>query len=346
MELILPKGRATQEELETFADKLIQINEETGFKVSARGWCYQLEQLGLIDKSQFDFVENIINNKLRRVGLLPIDFVAEEEGRKFSGVETPEDRSPIEMTKSWLEQTLKAEYYYTPNWWKGEKYYIQMVVEKIDLKTLFEPVCKKYHIPICSSKGWQSMLMRAEYARRFKEAEANGLKCVLLYCGDHDPDGLRISEFLKKNLEDLTKIEWDDGIEGYDPIDLMIERFGLNYDFIKSNNLSWINNLITGSGKNLASPSHKNHHMDYVQDYLRLVGERKCEANVLVVIPEAGRQLCKEAIEKWIGKEAIDRFHERRQEVVRALSGFRRKTGLQKAIENAIKVIDKEEQKE
>ena len=85
-----------------------------------------------------------------------------------------------------------------------------MVVEKVDLISLFQPVCRDYKIPIANSKGWSSMLQRAEYARRFKEARDNGLQCVLLYCGDHDPDGLRIGEFLRKNLEDLNEITWGD----------------------------------------------------------------------------------------------------------------------------------------
>ena len=62
---------------------------------------------------------------------------------------------------------------------------------------------------------------------------------------------------MRKNLNDLINISWSDGEEGYDPINLNIERFGLNYDFIVANKLSWIDNLITASGKDLADPSHK-----------------------------------------------------------------------------------------
>ena len=150
---------------------------QKGFKVSARGWCYQLETERLINKDEFDKVESWIN-RCRKRGILPIDFTAEEEGRKFSGVEIPETDSPQENLREWIDQTMRAEKWYTPDWWNGEKYYIQMLVEKVDLKTLFMPVCKKYHIPIATSKGWSSMLQRAEYARRFKEAEDKGLKTL------------------------------------------------------------------------------------------------------------------------------------------------------------------------
>lgn len=92
-----------------------------------------------------------------------------------------------------------------------------------------------------------------EYAKRFKQAEDRGLKCVLLYCGDHDPDGLRISEFIRKSLEGLEDIVWSEGTEGYNPDNLEIERFGLNYNFIETNKLPWIDDVITGSKKGLAS---------------------------------------------------------------------------------------------
>ena len=189
--------RATEDRLREFAEKINELQKQIGFRVSARGWCYQLETERLINKDEFDKVESWIN-KCRKKGILPIDFTAEEEGRKFDVVEKPHTQSPIQEMKEWIEASMESEKYYTPDWWNGEEYYIQMLVEKIDLKTLFLPICKKYHIPIATSKGWSSMLQRAIYARRFKEAEDKGLQPVLLYCGDHDPDGLRISDFIKK----------------------------------------------------------------------------------------------------------------------------------------------------
>lgn len=336
------RGKNRKAEMLEFANGLKEISRQIGFKVSARGWCYILEQNGLITKAEFNLVENLINNGCRRDGTLPVDFVAEEEARKFSGVEVPDEESPIKYVGRWLNGALKAENYYIPNWWKEEKFYIQMVVEKIDLKTLFEPICEEFHIPIATSKGWSSILQRSEYARRFKEAEEMGLDCVLLYCGDHDPDGLRISDFLRTNLEDIANIEWEDGEIGYDPANLEINRFGLNYDFIVINELSWINNLITASGKDLASPSHKNHFLFYVQDYIKKYGARKCEANAIVIKPEQGKELCRKTIEKYLNRDAITRFKERRNEIIQIVNEFRERTGLNKAIQKAIDLIEKE----
>lgn len=338
MNLELPR-KGKRDGLVTFSEQLQAVNRQIGFKISARGWCYQLEGFGLITKAEFDRVEGLIN-KCRQGGYLPIDFTAEEEGRRFSGIEIPEYLSPIEFLGEVLKQSLCCEKWYTPDWWDGEEYYIQMLVEKIDLKTLFEPVCHEYHIPIATAKGWSSMLQRAEYAKRFGEAEEKGLRCVLLYCGDHDPDGLRISEFLRSNLEDLQNIVWEDGAQGYSPENLLIQRFGLNYDFIMANNLSWIDNLITGSKKDLGSPSHPNHFMSYVQEYISNYGIRKCEANALVVRPAESRELVRQTIENYLGNDALERFQGRKAAVVEEIQQFRAEKNLDSTIKAALKTIE------
>ncbi len=299
--------RMTGPQLRRFVDFIEELSEQIGFKVSSRGWGYILEQRGMIDKSEFNKVEGVIN-RCRREGLLPVDFVAEESARAFANVEEATDDSHRDHVLGWAEAVLESDRYFTPDWWEGEEVYIQMVVEKIDLVTLFQPICARFHIPIANAKGWSSILQRAEYCRRFAEAEARGLRCVLLYCGDHDPDGLRISETLRKNLEDVSRIRWSDGTDGYDPANLEIHRFGLEAKFIRQNRLTWIDNLITGSGMDLASRRHRNHRMPYVQSYLKTIGRRKCEANSIVVVPQMGRRLCEQTILRYLGHDAPDRF--------------------------------------
>lgn len=344
----------TRSKLADFASELQRISRRVGFKVSARGWCYLLEQSRMVNKDEFDKVESVIN-RCRREGLLPVDFVAEEKAREFSGISTPTEGSVKSVLKWMLGDVLTGHRYFTPDWWDGEEYYVQMVVEKIDLVTLFETVTLDYHIPIANSKGWSSILQRAEYARRFKEAESRGLKCVLLYCGDHDPDGLRISDTIRKNLEQVAAVQWDDGESGYDPANLEIVRFGLNYDFITENGYTWIDNLITGSGCELArvvggkmvaglkknGKPHQNFNLPYLQDYIHKYGVRKCEANAVVTTPDEARDLCREAIEAVVGDEAIDRFAAKRAEVQKQYAELLRKTKLAAPIQ---KVIDSEDE--
>lgn len=324
--------RFTKERLREFADLLKDLQYKIGFKVSARGWCYLLEQAGHIDKSQFDKVADALN-KCRKEGFLPVDFVAEEDARSFAGVERPSEYPIEETLTDMLEDVLNGHRYFTPDWWEGEKYYIQVLVEKIDLKTLFEPVCREYHIPIANAKGWSSILQRAEYARRFSEAQDRGMQCVLLYCGDHDPDGLRISDTIYSNLQDVENVNWEDGYGGFNPDDLIIDRIGLNYNFIIQNNFTWIDNLITGSGKNLADPKHPNFKLPYLQNYLSEIGERKCEANAIVTTPYKAKQFIRERIESYLGEDASNRFGEKRKLVKEKYERILSETGLKPIIE-------------
>lgn len=323
----------SKKKLKQFADIMVEMGDQIGFKVSARGWGYLMEQSGYITKAQFDKVENAVN-RCRKEGLLPIDFIAEEMSRAFKGVSQPSSGTVADTLAWMLRDVLSGSRYFIPKWWEDEKYYIQIVVEKIDLLTLFEPVCEKYKIPIANAKGWQSILQRGDYARRFKEAEDAGLICVLLYAGDHDPDGKRISTTMRKNIEDVADVYWEDGERGYDPSNLIVERFGLEYDFIIQNGYTWIDNLITGGGVDLSDPKHRNNKLPYVQAYLKEVGKRKCEANVLVTTPTIGRKLCEDAIIKYLGDDAPDRFAAKVEIIKQAYQDELDKTGLSDPIKN------------
>ena len=136
---------------------LKDLQAKIGFRVSARGWCYAMEQAGYVNKSQFNKVEEAINT-CRKEGVLPVDFVAEEDARAFTGVETPSGETIKELLRRMLYDVLHGYNHFSPDWMEGEDYYIQVLVEKVDLKTLFAPVCRDYRIPIANGKGWQSVL--------------------------------------------------------------------------------------------------------------------------------------------------------------------------------------------
>ena len=107
-----------------------------------------------------------------------------------------------------------------------------------------------------------------------------------------------------------------------------IDRFGLNYDFIQENNLTWIDNLETGSGKRLDDPRHPDHKKPYVQNYIKQFGVRKVEANALVTRVTAGRKLCEDAILKYIDLDGVNDYNDETMEA-REL--------LQKVIKNLIR---------
>jgi hypothetical protein len=302
----LPRGRpsgtartAYDTELKAFCDRIIEIKSRLDFEVSSRGWCYILEEHGL-GKGDFDTAQALIA-ECRRQRLLPMDIVAEDGARSFDNLEDIDGTTPEEEGADIIGSIRWRHLYYTPfSFWDDQDVYIEMLVEKIDLKSLFGPICSRFYIPLANARGWSDLNTRWAMLQRLQRHAVAGKQCVILYCGDHDPAGLNISTCLRKNLAELlTHAEWLQLMNH-----LTVDRFGLNEDFIAAHNLTWIDNLETGSGRSLADPRHKDHKAEYVQSYLRRFGERKVEANALVVRPDAGRQLCLEAILNYLSEDA------------------------------------------
>jgi hypothetical protein len=189
--------------------------------------------------------------------------------------------------------------------WDNQKYYVQMAVEKTGVYSLFEKPTAEFDVPLINIGGWSDINSRVNMMRRYAYWEARGKTCVLLAFVDHDPGGLRIAAFLRKNLVDLS-----DAV-GWSPDNLIIDRFGLNADFIRRHRLTWIDNLETSSAERLDDPNHNDHNKDYVQSYIKKFGVRKVEANALVVCPEAARELCRQAILKYVLQSAIEKYRRR-----------------------------------
>jgi hypothetical protein len=87
---------------------------------------------------------------------------------------------------------------------------------------------------------------------------------------------------------------------GYDPKNLIIDRFGLNTKDIEKYQLPWIENLKTGSGRESKD-----------KIYITKHGRRKVESNALFrneKTLQAGSNICRTAIEKYYGEDALERF--------------------------------------
>ena len=274
------------------------------FRVSSRGWSYILENEAGLSKGDFDLAQRIIND-CRKSGMLPLNICAEDGAREFDGLEHLDTWTPAQEAEWILDNATSAYQRYTPvSFWEEQPYYLQLLVEKIDLKSLFAGICTAFYIPRANARGWADINSRAAMMARFKEWEAKGKRPVLLYCGDFDPVGLQISDLIRNNLAELT-----DAV-GWAPDNLIIDRFGLNLDFIEQHNLTWIDGLTTGSGKDLSDPHHPDHNSPHVQRYLRDYGVRKVEANAMVVRPEPSRALLRDTILEYLSAEAPTHYRE------------------------------------
>jgi hypothetical protein len=302
-----------RKQVAAFCKLILQIRSTMDFAVGSRGWCYILERHGL-RKGDFDAAQKLIT-EYRKSGDLPLDICAEDASRETIGIERLDANDIPDEVESWVDHLRNHahEQYVPTSFWDDLDVYVEVGTEKLDLRNLFEPVCKEFHVPVTNFKGWSDMNSRAAMMRRFAEHEAQSRRCVLLLCGDHDPGGLHITEKMRKNLEDLS------GAVDWSPDNLVIIRFGLNADFIDEHGLTWIDNLETSSGGQLDDPNHNDHDKSYVQDYIAEFGVRKCEANALVVEPEVGRALCHAAILAHVPADSPDRYRRKLARVRRRL---------------------------
>lgn len=290
-----------EERLTEFAQEVLAENSRRSnpIKYSSRGWCYMLEGLGKIHKGEFNACQKAIND-CRKIGLLPINFVAEDQDttRHFKGIHVAsEPQVQFKRLKKDVQEMLDNLPSRTTDYWIGEEYYVMVCVEKGDILNLFKPICREYHVPIVSSKGWAPIRLRGHIATLCERAERNGLKPVLLLFYDHDPAGIKITKTFRKNLSDCERGT------GWSPDELIIERFGLNKEAIDKYNLMWIENLRTGSGRESRD-----------WEYRRKYGARKCESNALFKNDEtlrAAEEICRNAIEKYYGTDALERFAEK-----------------------------------
>ncbi|WAS04542.1 hypothetical protein LQF76_10990 [Gloeomargaritales cyanobacterium VI4D9] len=291
-----------ERECQSFARELLKIRASLDFEISARGWCYILEAHGLA-KGDFNSAQALICD-LRKNGMLPLDICAEDSARSWEGIPRINKENPVDYVANLLRDLrYYADFYHPIDFWEDQDYYLECLVEKVDLVGLFKPVCQEYHIPIANGRGQTDLNCRAAMMQRFKQREAQGKIPVLLYCGDFDPFGLVISDSLRGNLESLKQAV------GWAPDNLIIDRFGLNYDFIQENQLTWIDNLETGSGKRLDDPNHPFY--SAIKQYIDKYGTKKVEANALVVRTDAGRQLITTAINKYVSPKSLELFNER-----------------------------------
>jgi len=315
IDALMRKGRKRKYEqnmlLRTFANKLIELQKDYDSKYPSRDWCYILEGYNLIRKGQFDYVQKNLINECRKRGFLPIDFIAEDESRQIINLYEPENETVEALVVEQIDVLFNLGDYHKLPYWENEECFIQMGVEKKGLISLFNPICEKYNIPIANFKGWSDLNLFNNLARNFKEMEKKGKIPIMFFYGDHDPKGLQISEKIKKLFYDYI-----DGTK-WNPINLVVDRIGLNYDFIEEYNLMWIDNLESSSGKQPKRDVFGNYEDLYIHNYISQFGERKVEANAVIKVPAIVRNYLVEKIESYLGEDVLDRWSKLKDDIIK-----------------------------
>jgi len=301
-------------QLRILAEDLKEVQKGMNFHMSARGWCYVMEPFGLA-KGDFESLGQPWIRKCRVLGFLEPGFIKEEESHEVEG-QSDESETVEDFVEGQYNMWQEAEDYYTESWnlydgisfWEDKNCYIQLLVEKVDLKYLFARLCKKYRIPAANLHGWGSLEQKAVMAKNFQYHENEGRQPILFACSDFDPPGLEISNELKGDFEEFSIFT------GWRPYNLEVERIGLGYNFIQDNHLIWVENLKSSNPKKPAMNDPKSDvwkkNTYHIREYVAKYGARKCEANAIVVVPKLGEKMFQDYIDKWLGENAYKDYEE------------------------------------
>jgi hypothetical protein len=78
--------------------------------------------------------------------------------------------------------------------------YVEVWIEKEALIGVIEPACRASDVIYLACRGYYSLSAMWQAAGRFRTAEADGKKTVLVHLGDHDPSGLDMTEDIRNRL--------------------------------------------------------------------------------------------------------------------------------------------------
>ena len=89
---------------------------------------------------------------------------------------------------------------YRLNRWENQEYYVEVWIEKKALIGVFKPVCDEHKVGLAACKGYPSLTFLNEASFRFRRAQREDKKTIILYFGDYDPTGEDIPRSLEENL--------------------------------------------------------------------------------------------------------------------------------------------------
>ena len=133
--------------------------------------------------------------------------------------------------------------------WHGQPAFVSVWVEKAALAGVFEPVCRELGVSWFACRGYPSVSSLWSWLGQWNEAhQVSGCRdAVILYFGDHDPDGLQIPKSALDSIEELRSCYHGDKLtddqaedfpeshEGMDDLgELTLVRHALTVDQIQT----------------------------------------------------------------------------------------------------------------
>lgn len=219
--------------------------KKQGLDITVRQLYYQFVSKALISNGQKSYkriVQALANARL--AGDFPLDLLVD---RARTVGKTDCTRWDIDVEQA-LDQAREG-IRYMPNWyieasrWFDQETHVSVWVEKEALAGVFERPCRNLGVGLFACKGYPSHAALYEWLKATDRAinswqewevggehhEASPDRAVVLYFGDHDPDGFQIPRSAEETLRTFMQLE---GIE----FELEFKRVALNLDQVQQYN--------------------------------------------------------------------------------------------------------------
>lgn len=237
----------TFNELQIKAHEIAREYKQAGYDMTLRQLFYQLVARGFIANTQRSY-KRVVNacTKARLAGWFGMDLLVDRSrtvGRSDATTFDVDVDAGEAKARDYIESV--------PGWcisadrWFGQPKHVSVWVEKEALTGVFERPCRRLGVGLFAAKGYPSIsalwqwLQGLEYAHQAAIGEdlPDGLmaqdvatEAVVLYFGDHDPDGWQIPRSAENTIRDLLSVH------GLDVPPIRFERVALNMDQINEHN--------------------------------------------------------------------------------------------------------------
>lgn len=162
-------------------DRINDILEDySDQKLTARQVYYQFVARGWLENTVKNYRNlTVLLTDARYAGLVDWEMI-EDRGRQ------PDRPLEFEDLEHRVESAIAN--YRLPRW-RGQRYYVELWVEKQALAGVLEPIAHRFHATLMVNKGYSSASAMKESAERMLEAQRNDQEPLVFYLGDHDPSG-------------------------------------------------------------------------------------------------------------------------------------------------------------
>lgn len=240
-------GDLSRSQIVETAREIAESYAGQGLKLTVRQLYYQFVARGLLGSGQRVYKRVVAAlSEARLEGRFPMDLI-EDRGRDAGAGDAVVCEDLIGRALGNCKDAiggLPSRFLRYGRWW-GQPAFVSVWVEKEALAGVFEAPCKELGVGLFPCKGYPSVSALYQWLKHLARAcdeepgrNDDGWRCagkadraVVLYFGDHDPDGWEIPRSCERNLETMIR----NGLVSVD-VPITFERIALNMDQVRQYN--------------------------------------------------------------------------------------------------------------